>query len=79
MNCEALAKELLKTPVAEVLIFNNKDWLTVHGVVPTGQHKFAVTLALTPPGGGEPKIVKPDEPKSNLDLANKEREREGLG
>ncbi len=68
MNCADLAKILMATPNAAVLIktptYTGTEWVEVWGVVSTGQHRNAVTLDLRMPGGGVV-VVDPDAAPHN--------------
>ena len=53
MKAAELAKELLKTPDAHVLMRVESDWIEVQGLKGTGEHTNAVTVhGIDPATGG---------------------------
>ena len=74
MNCADLAKILMQTPTAAVLSKVANDWVEVWGVIPTGQHRNALTLNTRMPGGGV-MVVEPDAVPQSDARANKLKEK----
>lgn len=52
MKCSEIAKQLMKTPDAEVLLKVSNDWVEVQGVKATGQHRNGVTFEVVADMGG---------------------------
>lgn len=61
MKARELAKELEKYPDMEVLVKVVNDWVEVHGVTSTGQHRNAITFNTIAPGLGGVIVREPEE------------------